>query len=115
MVSINEETSCEPQLDLGQRRQARQLDIVLLKPGTRINAVSIFYRIVSTLIRHGSLFDDPSLEILHATELLIHGSHRVGVTLDGEVRRFVPPVYIAIQPDALRVIAPPDGVERKES
>jgi diacylglycerol kinase family enzyme len=58
------------------------------------------------LLRGERPVDDPALEILHARTLLIHSPHRLGLTVDGEVLRSESPLFVSVQDEALRVIAP---------
>ena len=90
----------------------------MLKPQGIASSVGMVVRLFRALRRGKRPISDPSLEILHARLLLIHGRHRIGVTLDGEVFRVRPPIFLALQDDGLHVVGRrnPGGAEdRRQS
>jgi diacylglycerol kinase family enzyme len=92
-------------LNAAERRKHPDLEIVVLRPGGRLGAATLLGRLIVHLLRGDERpIDDPALEVIHARSLLIHSPHRIGVTMDGEVMRFEPPLYVAVQDEALRVV-----------
>lgn len=94
------------------RRKCPDLEIVVLRPGGIAHSAALILRLLIALRRGRRPIQDPALEILHARQLVIKGDHRIGVTLDGEVLRCQPPILIALQDEALRVVrgpAPEEG------
>lgn len=94
------------------RRGRPELEIVVLRPRGIASSAALILRLLLALRRRQRPIDDPALEILHARQLVIKGHHRIGVTLDGEVLRSQPPILIALQDEALRVLrgpAEPEG------
>lgn len=89
-------------------RQVAQpdLEIVILKPTGPFRSLALLLRLSFRVQLGKQPIRDGRLEILHAQQLLIHGQHRIGVTLDGEALRIEPPIFIAIQDEALRVVTP---------
>lgn len=90
------------------------LEIVVLRPRGLVGTAALILRTLLSLRRREHPIRDRALEVLHARRLLIAGRHRIGVTLDGEVLRCAPPVFIAVQDDALRVVVPA-GVNAEEA
>ncbi|HET8654300.1 MAG TPA: diacylglycerol kinase family protein [Longimicrobiaceae bacterium] len=92
-----------------ERRRQPDLEIVVLRPGSRLGALALMARL--SLLLHGRErpVEDPALEVLHARRLVVRAHHPIGVTLDGEVRRLRAPVLLAVQDAALRVCAPPSA------
>jgi diacylglycerol kinase family enzyme len=89
-----------------ERRRRPDLEIVVLRSRGLRGSARMVARGVLALWRGQRPISDPALEIFHARQLLIHCQHRIGVTLDGEVLRCEPPILIALQDDALRVVTP---------
>lgn len=89
-----------------ERRASPELEIVVMRPGGRIGALALLARISLAIRARVSPRDDPALEFFHARWALIHSEHGVGATLDGEIDRLSTPVFIAIQDQALSVLAP---------
>ena len=67
------------------RRAAPELEIVVLRPRGALGSAGLLLRGLLRFKRRERPVRDPALEVLHARELLIQGTHRIGVTLDGEV------------------------------
>lgn len=88
-----------------ERRAQPDLEIVILKPTGPMRSVALLLRLMFQVRRRDKPIRDRALEILHAQQLLIHSDRRIGVTLDGEVLRIDPPILVALQHDALRVIS----------
>lgn len=88
-----------------ERRQSPDLEIVIVRPGGRFGVVGLLARLLLHLLRGQRPVADPALEVLHARRVLIRAKRRIGVTLDGEVMRCDPPVFVAVQDGALRVVA----------
>lgn len=86
------------------RRRRPDLEIVVLRPRGVMGSAALLLRTLLRLRTRRHPADDPALEVLHARQLLIQGRHHIGVTLDGEVLRLRPPIFIAVQQDALRVV-----------
>lgn len=89
-----------------EQRGDAQLEIVVLRPGGRLGMVGLLARMLRHLRSRDRPVEDPALEVLHARSVLIHAARRVGVTLDGEALRCRPPLFVAVQEGALRVVAP---------
>jgi diacylglycerol kinase family enzyme len=90
------------------RRATPDLEVAVLRAGSRAAMLGFGARLVPQLFRSERPMTDPALEIHHARSVLIRGAHRLHVTMDGERFRFRPPVYVGVQDDGLRmVIAPP--------
>lgn len=97
-----------PLVHRSEDRQSRpELEIVVLRPRGIPGTATLILRVLLSLRRREHPVRDPALEVLHARKLLIQGRHAIGVTLDGEVTRCEPPVLIALQDEALRVVMPP--------
>jgi diacylglycerol kinase family enzyme len=92
-----------------ERRASPDLEIVILRPLGAMRSLALMARILTQVRRRDLPVEDRELEVLHTRQLLIHSQHRIGVTLDGEVLRCEPPILIAIQDGALRVVAPGGG------
>jgi diacylglycerol kinase family enzyme len=88
-----------------ERRAQPDLEIVILKPRSAFHSLALMFRLAVQVRRRDTPVRDRGLEVLHARQLMIHADRRIGVTLDGEVMKFEPPILIAIQDDALRVIS----------
>jgi len=93
-------------VEAAERRTSPDLEIVILKPGTRRGAVALLARLIRHLLVGRRPIQDPALRVMHAKNLLIHASHPVGVTMDGEVLRAVSPIYVGLQEGALEVLIP---------
>jgi diacylglycerol kinase family enzyme len=89
-------------------RRVPELEIVVLRPGGRLRALSLLLRFAVLLRDPARLRDDPDLEFLHARELVIHARRRIGVTLDGEAMRCDSPIVVAVQEEAVLVRTPAD-------
>jgi diacylglycerol kinase family enzyme len=87
-----------------ERRARPDLEIVVVRRRGRLGLLATFLRISLRLRRRDRPVEVPGLEVLHARRVLIRGRRRVGVTLDGEVTRCAPPVFLAVQDDALKVV-----------
>lgn len=98
-----------------ERRGTPDLEIVVLRPSGRFGVLGLSVRFFKHLFRGNRPVSDPALEVIHARNVLIHASHRMGVTLDGEVLRLRPPVFIGIVDDALRVLVPSAAEEEGSS
>ena len=90
-------------------RGAPELEIVVLRPPGRFGIVSFLARMGLHLLHGRRPVRDPALEVLHARRVLVSSRRRVGITLDGEVARLAPPVFVSVRSGALRVVAPADG------
>jgi diacylglycerol kinase family enzyme len=86
-----------------ERRGEPDLEIVVLRPRGRFGVVGLSFRFLRHLMRRDRPVQDPALEVIHARSLLIHSAERIGVTMDGEVRRLEGPVFIGVVDRALRV------------
>lgn len=86
------------------RRRRPDLEIVVLHPRGVVGSAGLLLRTLLRLRTRRPPASDQALEVLHARQLLIQARHRIGVTLDGEVLRFRPPILIGVQEDALRVV-----------
>lgn len=89
-----------------ERRGGAELEVVILRPGTRFGLFALLMRSVLMLRGRDGPVDDPALEVLHGRHVLLHADRRIGVTLDGEPLRCEPPILVALQEDALRVLVP---------
>jgi diacylglycerol kinase family enzyme len=87
-----------------ERRRSPDLEIVVLSSTGRLGALALAWRIARHLLWGKRPIQDRALRVMHARSLLIHAPHAVGITLDGEVLRGVPPLYVGVQDDALRVV-----------
>lgn len=100
--------------EAAERRSHPDLEIVVLRPGGRLGVMGLLARLLLRM-RHGERpVEDPALEVLHARRFLIRARRRVGATLDGEVLHVTPPVFVAVQDEAMRVVlpAPGEGTEK---
>lgn len=86
-----------------EQRWDAELEIVVMRPGGRAGLLRLLARVPLHLLRRRRPILDPVLEVIHARTLLIRARHSVGVTLDGEVLRLRPPIFVATQQGALRV------------
>jgi diacylglycerol kinase family enzyme len=91
-------------LEAPEQRRSPDLELVVLRSRTRLGAVALMARLIRHLFDGDRPIRDPALEIIHARSLIIHAPHRIGVTLDGEVLRCDPPVFVAVQDRGLRVV-----------
>ena len=87
-------------------RAVPDLEIVIMRPGSRLGAILLMLRMALSLRNREKLRDDPALQFVHARSVVIHARRRVGVTLDGEVLRVDSPIYVGIQEGALSVRVP---------
>lgn len=85
--------------------RAPDLEIVVLRPQSRLGMARLLFRMMKYLLRGERPTDDPGLEILHARTALIGGASRIPVTLDGEVLSLRGPVLVGLVDEALRVTA----------
>jgi diacylglycerol kinase family enzyme len=95
-------------------RSLPDLEIVIMRPGSRIGAIFLMLRMAISLRDKEKLRDDPALQFLHARQLVIHARRHIGVTLDGEVMRCDSPIYVGVQEGALSVRGPLIEVEGEE-
>jgi undecaprenyl-diphosphatase len=86
--------------------RAAALEIVVVRPGSRLGIVALLARLLVRMLRGGRPADVAGLEVLHARRLLIRSHHRVGITLDGEVLREHAPLFVGLVDRALRVVVP---------
>jgi undecaprenyl-diphosphatase len=89
-----------------ERRASPDLEIVIIRPRGRLGTLALLLRLGVRLRSRDQPVADPALEIIHARHLLIRSPGRIGVTLDGEVLRTRGPIFVAIEDEALPVIAP---------
>lgn len=95
-----------------ERRSSPDLEIVVLRSGGRLGVMALLARLLFRMHHGERPLEDPALEVIHARRLLVRARRRVGATLDGEVLRLTPPLFVAVQDDALRVVLPaPDEPE----
>lgn len=90
-------------------RALPELEIVIMRPGSRLGAVLLVLRMALFLRDRERLRGDRALQFVHARQVVIHARKHVGVTLDGEVLRVDSPIYVAIQEGALSVRVPRAG------
>jgi diacylglycerol kinase family enzyme len=89
-----------------ERRKSPDLEVVVLRSGTRIASVALLARLIRSFRQGRRPIDDPALEMIHARSLLIHAPRAIEMTMDGEPSRCVPPVFVAVLDEALRVVMP---------
>lgn len=89
-----------------ERRAKPDLEIVILKGTDPLKWMALLFRLGLRARSRARPVQDRALEVMHAQQLLIQADRRIGVTLDGEVLRCEPPIFIAVQQDALRVVTP---------
>jgi diacylglycerol kinase family enzyme len=83
------------------------LEVVVLRTGRRRDLLGLLVRMPIRVLRRESPAGDPALEMIRVRRLLVRAEDRIGVTLDGEVFRMEPPLFLAAQENALRVVVPP--------
>jgi diacylglycerol kinase family enzyme len=88
-----------------ERRSSPDLEIVVLEAGSRAGAISLALRLGRHLLFGERPIREPGFRVMHARSLVIQASRPIGVTLDGEVTRVMPPVFVGIVDDALRVVS----------
>lgn len=88
-----------------------RLEVVIVRTGGRFSTGAMLVRLLARQVRQGAPHHDAGLEVFHARKLLLRGSSPIGVTLDGEVYRWDPPIFIAIQKGALSVACIDEGAE----
>lgn len=98
--------------DAPERRRSPDLEIVALRARTRLGAMALLARLSRKLLRDRRPLDDPGLQIVHGRSMLIHASGPIGVTLDGEVLRCDPPIFVSIHDRGLKVVTRAVGGER---
>lgn len=90
-----------------ERRSSPDLEVVVIRSGGPVAALRLLTRVSMAIRTRTNPHDDPGLDVTHARWMLIRSGHSgVGVTLDGEIVRLTPPVYIGVVDRALRVVAP---------
>jgi diacylglycerol kinase family enzyme len=89
------------------------LEVVVLRTPRRRDLLALLARLPLRMLRRQPPAGDPGLEILRVRRMLVRGDHSVGVTMDGEIFRLRPPLFLAAQEDALRVVVPADGSRRE--
>jgi diacylglycerol kinase family enzyme len=94
-------------IEAPEKRTSPDLEIVVLHSRTRLGAMALMARVVRHLLRGERPVDDPALEVIHARRLLIHAPHPIDITLDGEIYRCDPPLFVAVQDEGLRVVCGP--------
>ena len=87
-------------------RALPDLEIVIVRPGSRLGAILLVLRMLLFLRDRERLRDDRALQFVHARQLVIRAHGHVGVTLDGEIMRADSPIYVGIQEGALSVRVP---------
>jgi diacylglycerol kinase family enzyme len=87
------------------------LEVVVLRTGRRRDLLGLLARMPIRVLRRESPAEDPALEMIRVRRLLVRAGDRIGVTLDGEVFRMEPPLFLAAQDKALRVVVPPADPE----
>jgi len=97
-----------------ERRSHPDLEIVVLRPGGRLGVIGLLARLLFRMHHGERPLEDPALEVLHARRLLVRAGRRVGATLDGEVMHFTPPVFVAVQDEAMRVVIPAEDGSGEE-
>jgi diacylglycerol kinase family enzyme len=85
------------------------LEVVVLRTPRRRDLLALLARLPLRILRRQSPAGDPRLEMLRVRRMLVRGDHSVGVTMDGEVFQFRPPLFLAAQENALRVVVPAAG------
>jgi diacylglycerol kinase family enzyme len=83
-----------------------RLEVAVLRPGGRLRMSQLLLRLPLRSLLVGEPPQAGELELFHAHRLRLSARHRIGVTLDGEVRTVAPPAEAYVVPEALRVIAP---------
>jgi diacylglycerol kinase family enzyme len=91
-----------------ERRSRPDLEIVVLRPRSRLGMLRLLRRLAVHFFRGERPIDDPGLEVLHARSVLIRGPRRISATLDGEVRDLQAPLFLGVVDGALRVVVPDD-------
>jgi diacylglycerol kinase family enzyme len=89
------------------------LEVVVLRTPRRRDLLALLARLPLRMLRRQPPAGDPALEILRVRRMLVRGDRSVGVTMDGEIFRLRPPLFLAAQEDALRVVVPDDGTRRE--
>jgi diacylglycerol kinase family enzyme len=87
------------------------LEVVVLRTRRRRDLLGLLARMPIRVLRRESPAADPALEMLRARRILVQGDRRIGVTMDGEVFRLTPPLFLAAQAGGLRVVVPPDRAD----
>jgi diacylglycerol kinase family enzyme len=93
-------------IDAAERRSSPDLEVVVLRPGGRFGLLRLLVRLARHLAGGPRPIPDRAIEVIHTRSLLIHASHPIDVTLDGEPCRLQPPLFVAVQDEALRVVLP---------
>ena len=89
-----------------ERRDSPDLEVAVLRPRSAAGLIRFTLRVASRVMRGQQPIHDHALEVIHTRAFLIRANATLEVTLDGETVRLRPPVFVAVQDDALRVIAP---------
>jgi diacylglycerol kinase family enzyme len=95
-----------------ERRSSPDLEIVVLEADSRAGALSLALRLGRHLLFGERPIREAGFRVMHARSLVIQASRPIGVTLDGEVTRVMPPVFFGIVDDALRVVSLAPGGTR---
>lgn len=88
-----------------------ELEVVLASGRGRAGTLALMARTALVAARGGPPANVSGLRVLHAERFLLRSRHPVGITLDGESSRTGGPVFVGVQPAALRVLVPPPSRE----
>lgn len=90
-----------------ERRSSPDLEVVVIRSNGALAALRLLTRVSVAIRTRTDPHEDPGLDVAHARWMLIRSGHSgVGVTLDGEIVRLTPPVFIGVSDRALRVVRP---------
>lgn len=87
-----------------------RLEVVVLRTRRRRDLLALLLRQPLRMVRGRPPAEDPALEMLRVRQMLVHADRPVGITLDGEIFRLRPPLFVAAQAHALRVVVPREGL-----
>ncbi|MGH7477092.1 MAG: diacylglycerol/lipid kinase family protein [Longimicrobiales bacterium] len=92
------------------RLGADELEVVVLRPCGRLEMMRVMAVTFRDAWRGRRSEPTGAIELLHTRSLLVRSdAARIDATLDGELHAFEPPVFVAVQENALRVLVPPDA------
>lgn len=87
---------------------AAELEVALPRAETWPGTLRLVGSGLLALARGRSPARLPGLRMLHTRRFVLGSRHRIGITLDGETARGEGPLFVGVQPRALRVLVPPD-------
>jgi diacylglycerol kinase family enzyme len=85
---------------------ARVLELVIVRAGTRRQFASLSTRVLLRMLRGTRPIRARELEVLHVRGFSMHSDHPIDCALDGEPHRFRPPLRFTLRDRALKVLSP---------